>query len=33
MKTYEIFMIVIGSCSLLISLLILVVEVIKTVFK
>ncbi|AET67711.1 hypothetical protein Desor_2103 [Desulfosporosinus orientis DSM 765] len=33
MKTYETFMIVIGSCSLLISLLALIVEVIRTILK
>jgi len=33
MKTYEAIMIAIGSCSLLVSLLVLIVEVIKIVIK
>ncbi|MDA8222922.1 putative holin-like toxin [Desulfosporosinus sp.] len=33
MKTYETMMIAIGSCSLLVSLLVLIVEVIKTIIK
>ncbi|AFM43193.1 hypothetical protein Desaci_4343 [Desulfosporosinus acidiphilus SJ4] len=33
MKTYETMMVVIGSCSLLVSLLVLVVEVIKAILR
>ncbi|MCB8814511.1 putative holin-like toxin [Desulfosporosinus sp. SRJS8] len=33
MKTYETLMIAIGSCSLLVSLLVLIVEVIKVIVK